>query len=593
MKLSDYIADFLANQGIRHAFAISGGASVHMIDSIARHPRINYICTQHEQAGAMAADAYSRVTGNLGTAIATSGPGATNMATGVCCAYYDSIPVIYITGQVASFRLKRDSCVRQMGFQETDVVDIYKPITKYTMQVKDPKRIRYEMEKACHLAKSGRPGPVLIDIPDDFQREQINPDELKPYTPEQENKNLDCLSQQVDKCIQLLEKAKRPVIILGWGTRLAKAEWEARELVDKLGFPVVPTWAMLDMLPSIHPLVVGGFGSHGTRYGNFAVQNADLILSIGARLDTRASSPLNTFARGAKKIIVDIDPNELNKFKLLNMEIDILIHADAKNFLQIINQRITNISKKDTSEWIERITGWKKRYPICPPEYYQQEEVNPYIFVKVLSKESAEGDVIFVDTGCTLAWMAQAFDFKPNQRLFHDFNNTAMGYALPASIGACFALNGQSITCVTGDGSLQMNIQELATVLRHNLSIKIFLINNHGFSMIRQTQEQWLNSKYEASTVKSGLAFPDFVKVANAYGYKVVTIAANKELSLRIREVLDSDGPVFCNVEIRPEHRVIPQAKFGRPIEDSEPLLDRREFLENMIVKPHEASLKP
>lgn len=592
MKLSDYIADFLVNQGIRHVFAISGGASVHLIDSIAKHPKINYVCPQHEQAGAMAADAYSRVTENLGAAISTSGPGATNMLTGVCCAYYDSVPVIYITGQVTTFRLKRDTGVRQMGFQETDVVDIYKPITNYAVRIDDPMRIRYELEKACYLARSGRPGPVLLDIPDNLQREQINPAELESFIPEPESKNPSDFGNKVDRCIQLLESAKRPVVILGWGVHLAKAEREAREFVEQLGFPVVPTWAMMAMLPSDHPLVIGSFGTHGTRYGNFTVQNADLILAIGARLDTReAGSPITTFAREAKKIIVDIDSNELNKFEKLGIEVDLLIHADAKDFLQLLNRSIAGIAKQDITRWTERIAAWKKRYPICPSEYYEQEEVNPYVFVKALSKESAEGDVIFVDTGCALAWMMQAFEFKANQRLFHDFNNTAMGYALPASIGACFALYGKPITCVTGDGSLQMNIQELATVVRHKLPIKIFLINNHGYSMIQQTQEQWLGSKYLASTVEGGLAFPDFVKVADAYGYKTVTIDGNRELHIRIREVLDSDGPVFCNVEIRQEHRVIPQTKFGRPIEDAEPLLDRREFLRNMIVKPVEESL--
>jgi acetolactate synthase-1/2/3 large subunit len=592
MKLSDYIADFLANQGIRHVFAISGGASVHMIDSIAKHPGIDYICPQHEQAGAMAADAYSRVTGNIGAAISTSGPGATNMLTGVCCSYYDSIPVLYITGQVSTFRLKKDTGVRQMGFQETAVVDIFKPITKYAVLVDNPKRIRYEMEKACYLAKSGRPGPVLIDIPDNIQREEINPNELESYIPKPVTKNLSRMSQQLDGCIHLFEKAKRPVIILGWGIRLAKAEEEARVLIDNLGFPVVPTWAILDMLPSNHPLFVGGFGSHGTRYGNFAVQNADLVLAIGARLDTRASSPLTTFAREAKKIIVDIDLSELNKFKLLGMETDIItIHADAKDFLQMTNQRIAKINKQDISDWMKRISEWKKRYPICQPEYYQHEEVNPYVFVKALSKESAEGDVIFTDTGCTLAWMMQAFDFKENQKLFHDFNNTAMGYALPASIGACFALNGKPITCVTGDGSLQMNIQELATVVRHQLPIKIFLFNNHGYSMIQQTQDQWLNSLYCASTIDGGLAFPNFVKVAKAYNFKTVSISHNRELHKKIKQVFTTDGPVFCNIDISPKHRVIPQVKYGRPIEDSEPLLERSEFFQNMIIKPDETSL--
>ena len=246
---------------------------------------------------------------------------------------------------------------------------------------------------------------------------------------------------------------------------------------------------------------------------------------------------------------------------------------------------------QDISIWTKQITIWKKRYPICPEKYYKQEDVNPYVFVKALSDESVEGDTIVVDTGCTLVWMMQAFEFKENQRILHDFNNTAMGYALPGSIGACFALDRKPVICVIGDGSLQLNIQELATIIRHQLPIKIFLINNHGYSMIRQTQDQWLDSKYDASNVERGLPFPDFVKIADAYGYKTMTISSNKEVKERIIEVLNFDGPTFCNVEISSEHRVIPQAKYGRPNEDQEPLLDRKEFLENMIVKPMEISI--
>lgn len=594
MKLSDYIADFLANQGIRHVFAIAGGASVHLIDSISKHSKIGYICPQHEQAGAMAADGYARVTANLGAAMSTSGPGATNMITGVCCAYYDSVPVIYITGQVATFRLKRGTGSRQVGFQETDVVDLYRPITKYAVMVEDPKRIRYEMEKACYLAKVGRPGPVVVDIPDNLQREQINPEELEPFVAPTAESPMDRnLDRHVERCVELLQGATRPVIILGWGVRLAKGEKEARELVEGLGVPLVPTWAMMDLLPSNHHLLVGAFGTHGTRYGNFAVQNADLLLAIGTRLDTHeAGSPLTSFAREAQKIVVDIDVPELKKFGKFGMAVDVLIQADAREFLKTLNKRIGSFAMQDLSPWRQRIAEWKARYPICPATYYEEKDVNPYVFVKALSQESAEGDVIFVDTGCAVAWMMQGFEFKKGQRVFHDFNNTAMGYGLPASIGASIGLDRRPVTCVSGDGSLQMNIQELATVVRHKLPIKIFLLNNHGFSMIQQTQDQWLGSRYEASTVEGGLAFPDFVKVAKAYGYKTRTIRSNRNMQKTIREVLASDGPVFCNVEIRPEHRVIPQVKFGRPIEDSEPLLDRKEFLETMIVNPVEASLK-
>ena len=593
MKLSDYVADFLARQGIRHVFAITGGASLHLIDSVSKHSKISYICPQHEQAGAMAADAYARVTGNLGAAMATSGPGATNMITGVCCAYFDSVPVIYITGQVATFRLKRGTGVRQYGFQETDTVEMYRSITKYAVLVDDPQRIRYELEKAVHIARSDRPGPVLVDIPDNLQREQIDPQALEPFLQPQETKDLSRLDHDVDQCLAMLRQAKRPVIILGWGIRLAKAVPEAVQFVNRLEFPVVPTWAVIDLLPSDHPLLVGAFGLHGTRYGNFTVQNADAVLAIGTRLDTHeAGSPLSSFAREAKRLVVDVDPCELRKFKRFGLDVDLPIEADAKDFLNNILPKLKRVAMQDISAWRKRIAQWKEKYPICPPTYYKEKEVNPYVFQKALSKQSPDDEIFIVDTGCAVAWMMQAFEFKAKQAVFSAFNNTPMGYALPGSIGACIALEKKQVTCIVGDGALQMNIQELATVIRHELPIKIFLINNHGYSMVQQTQETWLNGRYEATTVESGLAFPDFVKVADAYGYKTVTIHYNSELSEKIGEVYRSPGPVFCNVEINPKHRVIPQCSYGRPIEDAEPLLERKEFLENMIVRPVDASSK-
>lgn len=576
-------------------FAISGGASLHLIDSIARHPEVTYVCPQHEQAGAMAADAYARVTRHLGAALSTSGPGATNMITGVCCAYYDSVPVIYITGQVASFRLKRDTGSRQVGFQETDVVAMFRPITKYAVLVEDPMRIRYELEKACYLAQAGRPGPVVIDLPDDVQRVEIRPEELESFRAEPEAREAGVPAQQLEACVTLLQRARRPVLILGWGVRLGKADDEAKALVERLGVPVVPTWAMRDFLPSDHPLMVGAFGTHGTRYGNFAVQNADLIVTIGARLDTHeAGSPLSSFAREAKKIIVDIDAAELEKFPRFGMPVDVPIRAHARAFLLAALERLRQgFAPQDLTSWKQRIADWKARYPICPPSYEEEPDVNPYVFVKILAQESAEGDTFFLDTGCAVAWMMQAFEFKRGQRCFHAFNNTPMGYGLPASIGASIALGRKPVTLITGDGSLQMNIQELATVIQHRLPIKIVLINNHGYSMIQQTQDQWFEGRHEASSVPSGLAFPDWVKVAEAYGFKTVTIDRRDHLRERLREALRSRDAVFCNVEIHPSRRVIPQVKFGRPIEDAEPLLDREEFFRNMIVTPMEVSKTP
>lgn len=591
MKLSDYVAKFLSERGVKHVFAISGGASVHLIHSIAEASGIEFVCPQHEQAGAMAADGYSRVSGSLGAAIATSGPGATNLITGVCGAYFDSVPVIFITGQVSTFRMKGDIGVRQIGFQETDCMDMYKSITNYAVTLDKAKNIRHELEKGYFLAKHGRPGPVLIDIPDNLQREEVNPIKLKPFIPEDNPMQYKPKDGDLERCMELFKESKRPVVVLGWGIHLANAHKKTRKFVERLGFPVVPTWAIAHIIPTDHPLFVGTFGTHGTRYANFAVQNSDLILSIGSRLDTKATgSPINTFAREAKKIVVDIDANELNKFKKFGMDVELLINSDAKDFVISMYTKIQDMKKVDVYNWLKQIKVWKQKYPICPHKYYQEEDVNPYVFVKALSRESAEGDTIVIDTGCTVAWIMQAFDFKENQRLFHDFNNTAMGWALPASIGACFALDKKPITCVTGDGALLMNIQELATVTKHQLPIKIFLLNNEGYSMVQQTQDQWLESKYYATSLEGGLTSPNFSRIAEAHGIRSITISKNYEIDETIKKVMNHNGPVFCNVMIKPEHRVIPQVKFGKPNEDPEPLLPREEFFGNMIIKPIDES---
>ena len=591
IKLSDFVADFLARQGIRHVFAVSGGASLHLIHSLGDHPDIDFVCPQHEQGGAMAADAYARMSGGLGAAVATSGPGATNMITGICCSFYDSVPVVYITGQVATFRFKSKTGVRQMGFQETDTVAMVKPITKYAVLVEDAQRIRYELEKAVWIARQGRPGPVLVDIPDDLQRSWIDPAELEGFVPGPAPSAARLPADMVDRCLTMICAAERPVLILGWGVRLAGAARAALELIERLGIPVVPTWAMLDLLPAHHPLLVGPFGTHGTRYGNFCVQNADLVLALGARLDTHEiGSPFKDFARGARKVVVDVDPAETGKFPHYGLEIDLPVVADASAFLDAVLDATRGWSGKDWSPWLRRIADWKARYPAVRPEWHASETLNPYVFVEALSDAAGQGDVICVDTGCAVAWMSQAFAFKQDQRYFHAFNNTPMGYALPAAIGASLAGGGRPVICVTGDGSLQMNVQELATAIRHRLPIKVFLLNNRGYGMIQQTQDQWLGSKYLASSVEGGLGFPDFPALARAYGFPTVTIATNAQARAQIPVILATPGPVFCNVELRPEERVQPQVKYGRPIEDAEPLLERAEFLANMIVEPVAAS---
>lgn len=589
MKLSDYVADFLARQGIRHVFAVTGGASLHLIESVANHPNIDYVCPHHEQAGAMAADGYARVTGNLGAALATSGPGATNMITGICCAWYDSVPVLYITGQVSTFRFKGTTGVRQLGFQETDIVDICKPITKYAVTVTDPRSIRYELEKAAWIARSGRPGPVLLDIPDNVQREEIEHQEMEAFTlpsgaPLETSIKL---VAAVTECLEWIRSAKRPLVVLGWGVHLAKAEGEALAFVEHLGLPVNPTWGAADILVETHPLRCGTFGTHGTRFGNFAIQNADLVISIGSRLDTHMiGSPFSNFCRGGRKVMVDIDATEINKFAKFDLHIDLPIVSDAKSFLVEALRQSANQTSSAIAPWREQINDWKLSYPEVQQSYYQSTTLNPYVFIKALSDAAKEGEVVFADTGCGVAWMSQAFQFKAGQRFFSAFNNTPMGHGLPAAIGACFGANKKRIICVVGDGGLMMNIQELNTLLYHKLPVKIFVLNNHGYSMIQQTQDQWLNSKYEASSEANGLGFPDFHRLAEVLGFNTITINSNQEASEKIQTFLEAPGPGFCNVELRPEERVIPQVRYGRPIEDSEPLLSREEFLANMIVEP-------
>lgn len=593
MKLSDYVAQFLADQGIRHVFAIAGGACLHLIDSIAKTKGVDYVCSHHEQAAAMAADAYARVTGRPGAAVSTSGPGATNLITGMCCAFYDSVPVLYITGQVATFRLKRDTGVRQFGFQETDIVAMCKPVTKYAVMVEDPKRIRYELDKAVSIATSGRPGPVLVDIPDNLQREEIVPEELESFCPKHVPTLPTALGPQARAALDLVSRSQRPVVILGWGVRLANAANEAQLFLERSRLPVAPTWGAIDLVAETPDAFVGTFGLHGTRYGNFAVQNADCILSIGTRLDTHETgSPLSSFAREAKKIVVDIDPTELGKFPRFGMTVDLPIEADARAFFAALLDELPHVSLPDLSAWRAKIRDWRNEFSICPDENFAQERPNPYAMIKVLSRAAAPNTHIVIDTGCAIAWFMQAWDPKPGQRVFSALNNTPMGYAIPAAIGASLATNKGPVLCIIGDGGLMMNLQELATVMHHRLPIKVVVVNNHGYSMIQQTQDQWLGSRYHASSMSGGLSFPDFVDVAKAHGIEAARITRSSELVDVLGKMIDHQGPFLCDIDLDPAERVVPQVVFGRPIEDAGPLLSRDVFLRNMLVKPLDVSLR-
>jgi acetolactate synthase-1/2/3 large subunit len=591
MKVAEYIARYLASRNVDHAFVVSGGACLHLIHAIAQTDGIQYYCNLHEQASAMAADGFARVQNRPAAVVATSGPGATNLLTGVASAYYDSVPMIVITGQVATFRSKGDSGVRQIGFQETDTVEIFRPVTKHAVKITSPSQVRYELERALAIALSGRPGPVLVDIPDDLQRADIDPERLDAYSAEEFN-SPDRLDQHVRECLVEIQKSERPVLIVGWGVRLSNAVQDALDFARLLQIPIAPTWAVADILTASDPLRIGTFGTHGTRHGNFAVQNADLIIAVGCRLDTKATgSPPNTFARGAKKVVVDIDSAELNKFRRFDLSIDIPILADAGAFFRSAVRLAGNVEVCDRREWMQRIGQWKTRYPCGQRQSVDSDAICPYDVIRKFGQKTAPGDIIVLDTGCTLAWTMQVYEPKGGQRLLHDCNNTAMGWAIPASIGASLAAPGKRIFCLTGDGSLSMNIQELATIRHLNLPIKVCVFNNHGYSMIKQTQDQWLMGRYYASGPQGGIADPNFTEVAKAFGLRSHNICLSQEVESALEWLMEGDEPTLLDLSIPSDYRVVPQVKYGRPNEDAEPLLDRSEFAEQMIVPIHKNSV--
>lgn len=589
MKLSDYLASFLAKEGIGHVFQIIGGASVHMVHSIAENPEIDYVCVQHEQAGAMAAEAYSKVTKNLGCAMATSGPGMTNLITGIGCAYFDSTPTIYITGQVNTNESKQGRAVRQVGFQETDIVEMVKPITKLAIQVTDPNDIRYFLEKAVYIAKSGRGGPVLLDIPMNIQRAEIEVSKLRKFNPHEIKSDIDnpkLVKVNTKKALDVLKKATRPVVIAGGAIRYADQIEEFEKLVNLLGIPVVSTWSGIDVLHHDHPLYIGQIGVYGHRGANFTVQNSDCILSIGSRLDTRITGGKpETFARAAKKIVVDIDRAEL--FKGRGLTPDIAICADVRDVLPKLIKETKGRKIAKNNAWLDKTLTWKREYPVVSDDWRRQKDyVNPYVFMEVLSKFMKNDAVIVTDCGGNLTWTIQGLHLKRGQRLFSAMGNSPMGYSLAASIGASFGLNKKAVICIIGDGGLQLNIQELQTLKYYNLPIKVFILNSRSYAIIKQFQEMYFNSNFLATQQDTGYSVPDFKKISTAYGLKSETIKKNVELVSKIKKVLSSKESIICDVWVPEGAKLIPKLEFGKPIEDLSPLIPREEFHQNMIVPP-------
>lgn len=593
VKLSEYVANFLADQGVTCAFGISGGASLHLIHALSENKKIAFVCPHHEQGAAMAADGNARSTGKIGVAVATSGPGATNLITGICCSYYDSVPVLFLTGQVSTFRMVNRTGVRQIGFQETPITEMVQPITKYCVKLEDPYLIKYELQKALHIAMSGRPGPVLIDIPDNLQREMIDPQKLKEFSSQETQI---CVTGFTDEQLQefrmYVSEATRPILVAGWGLHLAGVQDQFRRFARALNIPVVATWGASNILSAEDPLYIGTFGTHGMRSANFAVQNADLVISLGARLDTKATgTPINTFARGAKKVMVDIDRAELDKFTHFGLSFDLLIHEDLRSFFTKADCYGFAELSDGYGAWFKKIQQWKMlEYSVDRTPSRRVMGVDPYIFFNHFSRALPLSSKVFIDTGCSIAWAMQGAKFDETQGVYHDFNNTAMGWALPAAIGSMIACNETPHYCVMGDGAFMMTMQELATVRHHGLPLKLFLMNNGGYSMIKQTQEQWLGAKYVASS-STDISFPDYEYVAKSFGFSYMEIRSTEAMDSVLSILCESNAPTIVNVVIPPEARVIPQVKFGRANEDMEPLLPRDVFNDAMIIEPLQSSL--
>ena len=597
-KLTDYVFTFIAELGVKDVFAVCGGAAMHLVDSLGKSEDLNYIATQHEQAAAMAAEAYARISGKPGVALVTSGPGGTNTITGVCGAWIDSIPTIFISGQVTSDTLIGNTGLRQFGIQEANIVELVRPITKYAVTVTDPKMIRYHLQKAVFLATTGRPGPVWLDVPLDIQGQLINLDELVSFTPEddpQKDKE-QILNEQVVKCITMLKKAKRPVLICGYGIRLSKGEKEFSQLVEKLKIPVISSWTASDLIPTDNELYVGRSGIFGDRAGNFTVQNSDLLLIIGSRMSVpQVGYNYSTFARKAKKIMVDIDEAELTK---PSIKPDLPINADSREFIvRMISRLEKEVITLPVDDWLQKCSNWKRKYPVALPEYKESREgVNSFYFVDLLSQKLDENAVVVTDMGSSFTCTMQTFKTKQGQRLFTSSGHASMGFGLPGAIGACFANDKKKTICISGDGSLQMNIQEFQTLVHYDLPILLFVLNNKGYLTIKLMQQNHFG-RYIGSDPESGYSCPDIIKVATAYGIKAERVRNHDELHSRIDQILAEPGPFVCEIIMPEDQPLIPRVSslkkpdgtiISKPLEDLFPFLDRKEFSENMCIDPVE-----
>lgn len=575
MKISDYVIDFLLEKKIDKVFGYIGGAVAHIYHSIDKNDKIEVVNCIHEQGASFAAEGYSRVTGKSGVTFATSGPGATNLITSIGSCYFDSVPTLFITGQVNTYEYKYDKPVRQIGFQETDIVSIVKPIVKYAVMVDKVENIKYELEKAYFISQHGRKGPVLVDIPMDVQRNEADIDSLKSFFDSEEYKELNSQSDyHTAEVISMLNNSKRPVVLVGGGVRISNAQHELLDFLKKYNLPVVYSLMGKDAISEEYEYNMGLIGSYGNRYGNLTLANSDLILVLGSRLDTRQTGTnLDTFAREAKIIQVDIDKDELGS----KIKVDLEILSDVKEFMEKINTQSLNI---DTKDWLNHLNMYKNRFSSTVG--IDNNEKVPNVVVSTISK-FLNDEVICVDVGQHQMWTAQSLDTKSTQRVLFSGGMGAMGFALPCSIGSCIASKKRTIV-IAGDGGIQMNIQELEVIKRRNLPIKIFVLNNKNLGMVRQFQELYFDKRYLGTV--DDYSVPNLVAIAEAYGINSKLITDMNTLDQELEIIFSSDKPEFINIELPVQMTTVePKLIVNKPIEDMHPFLDKKDLDSLMIIK--------
>ena len=593
MRCADWIFKTLADRGAKHVFLVTGGGAMFLNDALGREKRLTYVCNLHEQACAIAAEGYARITGMPGVVSVTTGPGGTNALTGVAGAWLDSIPMVVISGQI-----KRETCIatypelglRQLGDQELNIVDVVRPITKYAVMIRDPKDIRREFEKAWHICRTGRPGPVWIDIPLDIQGAEVDAEALPGYVPEPEVAPPPPDAGQLRLVAGKLEEAKRPAIVAGIGVRHGKGERELLQLAEKLRIPILTAISGIDLVPSAHPLFFGRPGILGERAANFIMQNSDLLLVLGTRMGIRTIGyAYRQLARAAYKIMVDADPAELKK---PTFRPDLAVHADAGEFLRALLPLVKGSG--DTAEFLKYCRRLREKYPVVTEAHRARTDyVSSYAFPEMLGKLCRDDAVVVTGNGTAYTSTFQVLPVKRGMRVFANEGCASMGYGLPAAIGAALAGGGREVLCLTGDGSLQMNIQELQTLKNLQLPVKLFVYNNRGYLSIKLTQRSFFGGNFVGSEENSGIVLADLEKLAGAYGLAFRRLRTNGEAAALLPEILAEKGPVVVEVMTDPLEELGPKAASKRladgtmisaPLEDLAPFLPREEFLADMLI---------